>query len=184
MASDTLEVNLADLTQDISNVIKSVRMQIDGNSKSLAGLTTIAKSNLVAAVNELAARIDQAAQSGGATINDSAAGSSTTYSGNKIDANIATARASLKAEILGPDIAAAYDTLVELYNKMQSGDAADQAGIANLATALGSRLRFDEAQTLTAAQQAQARTNIGAQDASKIGDTSRDFVSIFRAGLV
>ena len=48
-----------------------------------------------------------------------------------------------------------------------------RAGCVNL------RVRFDAAQTLTDAEQLQARTNIGAVAASDVGNTDTDFVVIF-----
>lgn len=88
---------------------------------------------------------------------------------------IAAERASLKAEILG-SAGAAYDTLEELKAYADSGQAADQM-------ALAARVRFDAAQTLTAGQKAQARSNIDAYGAAEIGNPDTDFVAVFTAGL-
>lgn len=75
---------------------------------------------------------------------------------------------------------AALDTLAEL--------AAALGGDANFAstvtTGLSNRVRVDASQTLTAAQQLQARTNIGAVAAADIGNTETDFVSVFNAALL
>ena len=60
----------------------------------------------------------------------------------------------------------------------------DQTGIAALTAAIDKRVRFDAAQTLTAPEQLQARTNIGAVASTDIGDTSTDFVAIFEAQLI
>lgn len=54
----------------------------------------------------------------------------------------------------------ALDTWLELVAAIET----DQSGIAAINTALGFRLRFDAAQTLTALQKAQAITNLGASD--------------------
>jgi len=45
-------------------------------------------------------------------------------------------------------------------------------------------VRFDAAQTLTAPEQAQARSNIGAVAASDVGNTDTDFVVVFEGALV
>lgn len=71
-------------------------------------------------------------------------------------------------------------TLLELQQALQN----DQSGIAAITAAIGKRVRFDAAQTLTVAEQAQALANIGAVAASDIGDTATDFVAIFDAALV
>ena len=52
-----------------------------------------------------------------------------------------------------------------------------------MTTALGNRVRVDAAQSFTAPQQAQGRSNINAADATAVGDTSTDFVAAFNAGL-
>lgn len=54
----------------------------------------------------------------------------------------------------------ALDTWMELVDAIE----ADQASITSIMTALGNRVRFDAAQTLTALQKAQAIANIGASD--------------------
>jgi hypothetical protein len=53
-----------------------------------------------------------------------------------------------------------------------------------LLTAVNHRVRFDAAQTLTATEQAQARSNIGAVAAADVGDTDTDFVAIFEGALL
>lgn len=179
MASEVLEVNLADLTTEIASVIKGVRTLVNGNAADNAALTTTAKATLVAAINEVNSKLSSA----GATINDAAASTTTVYSSTKTVDLINSSRAELKNEILG-DASPAYDTLSELMALITSGDATDQTAIQNVVTALGNRVRFDAAQTLTAAQALQARTNIGAASAASVGNTSRDFVAVFRAGLV
>ena len=74
---------------------------------------------------------------------------------------------------------AAYDTLLEIANKLASDDTAT----AGMLTAINNRVRFDAAQTLTAPQQLQARTNIGAVASSDIGNTETNFVTTFEAAL-
>jgi hypothetical protein len=85
---------------------------------------------------------------------------------------------ALKADILG-GADAAYDTLVEIQQLLQSG----ASGLDALLAAVNLRVRFDGVQTLTEEEQAQARGNIGAASAAAIGDADTDFVAIFDAAL-
>lgn len=126
---------------------------------SLAALTTSEKSSLVAAINEVLAM----AQEAGA-IDDMAASASSTYSSSKIVSLLA----SLKSDLLG-GASAAYDTLKEIEQKLGSEDTA----INNLLTAVANRVSFADAQTLTAAQQLQACTNLG------VGDPATDFAAAY-----
>ncbi len=137
---------------------------------NLANLTTTDKSNLVAAINEL-----QAAVVSSAVIDDAHVAATTTYSSNKIVSLLD----ALKAEILG-GADAAYDTLVEIQQLLQNGT----SGLDALLTAVNNRVRFDAVQTLTAPEQAQARSNIGAVAASDVGNTDTDFVAVFEGALV
>ena len=136
---------------------------------TLASLSTTDKTSLVAAINELKGAIGAAT-----SIDDAQVGIATTYSSSKIVGLLD----ALKAEILG-GADAAYDTLLEIQQAIQSGD----GSIAALLDAVNKRVRFDAAQTLTAAEQAQARTNIGAVAAADVGDTAFDFVAAFEGAL-
>ncbi|CAJ0877604.1 hypothetical protein R1479_02370 [Ralstonia mannitolilytica] len=137
---------------------------------NLANLTTTDKSNLVAAINEL-----QAAVAASSAIDDAQISTSTTYSSSKI----VTLLDALKAEILG-GADAAYDTLVEIQQLLQNGT----SGLDALLAAVNNRVRFDAAQSLTVAEQLQARSNIGAVAASDVGNTDTDFVAVFEGALV
>ena len=137
---------------------------------SLATLSTTDKTNLVAAINELKTAVNAST-----SINDTQVTTTTTYSSSKIVSLLD----ALKNEILG-GADAAYDTLLELQQAIQ----ADQSGITALLDAVNKRVRYDAAQTLTVAEQAQARSNIGAAAASDVGDTTFDFVAAFEAALV
>ena len=137
---------------------------------NLANLTTTDKSNLVAAINELKAAVVSSA-----VIDDAHIAATTTYSSNKIVSLLD----ALKTEILG-GADAAYDTLVEIQQLLQNGT----SGLDALLTAVNNRVRFDAVQTLTAPEQAQARSNIGAVAASDVGNTDTDFVAVFEGALV
>lgn len=170
MATTTLEQNLADLTTRISTEMKQLHVFINGNAADLSGLTTTAKSNLVAALNELKAAI-----AGASGINDAALSTSTSYSSQK---TVDTITAAIAAVVDGAPTA--LNTLKELADKLASDDTALSA----ILTSLDNRVRVDAAQTFTDAQKTQGRANIGAQDAAAIGDPTRDLVAIFNAGLV
>ena len=136
---------------------------------NLANLTTTDKSNLVAAINELKAAVVSSA-----VIDDAHVAATTTYSSNKIVSLLD----ALKTEILG-GADAAYDTLVEIQQLLQNGT----SGLDALLAAVNNRVRFDAAQTLSAPEQAQARSNIGAVAVSDVGDTDTDFVAVFEGAL-
>ena len=137
---------------------------------NLANLTTTDKSNLVAAINELKAAVVSSSE-----IDDANIAISSTYSSSKI----VTLLDALKSEILG-GADAAYDTLLEIQQLLQNGT----TGLDALLAAVNNRMRFDAAQTLSAPEQAQARSNIGAVAASDVGDTNTDFVAVFEGALV
>lgn len=152
----TLEQRVLALAQAIGGDIKALKT----NTGALGSLSTTAKTSLVNAINEVFAM----AQSGGVQINDTAPSNSTTvaYSPNKITALIAAAVSG----ILG-GASAAYDTLQELQVLLQN----DSSSIAGLLTAVGNRVAYDAAQTLSAGQKLTACTNIG------VGNYDRDFAA-------
>ncbi len=137
---------------------------------NLANLTTTDKSSLVAAINELKAAVVSSA-----VIDDAQIAASTTYSSTKIVSLLD----ALKADILG-GADAAYDTLVEIQQLLQNGT----SGLDALLAAVNNRVRFDGVQSLTVAEQLQARSNIGAVAASDVGNTDTDFVAVFEGALV
>ncbi|POH63642.1 MULTISPECIES: hypothetical protein [Cryobacterium] len=171
----SLATNIQDLATRIGTEFKGVYSKIG----ALTGLTTTDKSSLVAAVNEVKASISGA----GAVIDDVTARTTTVYSSSKTDEQIATASAATKSEILG-GAGAAYDTLKELQDLMVADDSADQSFVTATNAALGNRVRFDSAQTLTAAEKLQATSNAGAATVLTVGDTTTDFVATFNTGLV
>lgn len=97
--------------------------------------------------------------------------------GATLTAAIAQSRAELKAEILG-GASAAYDTLLEIQQAIQS----DQSALTAFTTALGKRVRVDASQTFTAAEQGQARTNIGAVGVDDLG-VEVDYVAAATAAM-
>lgn len=163
-----LTIRLADLAIRVATECKSLRTLINGNAGNLTALTTAAKTNLVAAINELQAEIDAVAAGSGAQINDAGSSNSVTWSAQKIAAEITAARNDLTN-----GAATALDTLAEIAAAL--GNDANFAS--SMTTALGNRLRFDTAQVLNAAQRTQACDNLG------IGEPDTNFVTTFNAGL-
>ncbi|MDX1114799.1 hypothetical protein GOL31_23650 [Sinorhizobium medicae] len=170
----SLQTNLSNLATRIGNETKALRTLLNGNAADLTSLTTTAKTNLVAAVNELKAEI--AALGGGVTLNDASVSSGAAWSSQKISDELDL----LKDEILGPGVSAALDTLKEIGDALASND----SEIGTITTALANRVRFDAAQTLTAGEQLQARQNIGAVSTADVGDTTTNFVTVFETALV
>ena len=135
---------------------------------NLANLSTTDKSSLVAAINELQAAVASN------VIDDGQVATTSTYSSSKI----VTLLDALKAEILG-GADAAYDTLLEIQQLLQS----NTNGLDALLAAVNNRVRFDAAQALSAPEQAQARSNIGAVASVDVGNTDTDFVAVFEGAL-
>lgn len=166
----SLATNVTDLATRVATEAKALRTLLNGNAATNAALTTTAKGNLVAAINEVAAAV-----AGASGIDDNTTGTTTSWSSTKTAAEIAAATAAVIDSAPGT-----LDTLNELAAAL--GDDANFA--TTVTTALGNRVRFDAAQTLTAPQATQARANIGAASAADVGDTTTNFVTTFEAGLV
>lgn len=160
------ENNIRDLALRIStefNTIEALR----GNLSSLA---TTDKASLVAAINEVLTLANSMSQ-----INDGVTALDSTWSSTKVNNEISAAVANLVDG--APEV---LNTLSELATALTDND----ADIATILTGLSNRVRTDiNNQGLTATQQANARTNIGAPSAADIGDTNRDFVADFEGGL-
>lgn len=176
----TLQTRLQDLTTRIASECKSIRTLLNGNAADNSALITTAKSNLVAALNEVKAQANALQASSGAPIDDSSNASTTsTYSISKIKSELSSTAAAVKAELLG-GAGAAYDTLKELADLIQG----EQDAITAITTALSLRVRVDvNNQALTSTQQANARTNIGALSTVELGNPDTDLVSVFTTGL-
>lgn len=185
----TLESNVSTNTGDI--------VTIKNNITTLSGNI----STLETAISDIENELNSLA-----VINDTAASTTTTYSSTKIASEITAAKAAVKNEILG-GAGEAYDTLKELADLIE----ANGSSIETLETLAAGHVKYDAAQSLTTEQQAQARTNIGAADATtvntlsstvstntsnistlqtnlnslttNVGDTTTDFVEVFEKAL-
>ena len=167
----SLATNIQNLATRIGTEIKAV----NGRQGNLASLSTTAKGNLVAALNEVAASVGSA----GAPINDTAPSTLSVYSSSKTLAEIGSAVATAKAELLG-GAGTAYDTLKELQDLLVAKD----GDVAAITTALANRLRFDAAQPLSAPQKVQGNANLGSVSLVQSGDPETNYVTTFEAALI
>ena len=152
----------------------------------LSTLSTTAKTSIVAALNEQVKALDtlkdtvggnttaieaaqaeiaslKAAVESASNIDDTKAGTITTYSSSKIESEITAAKQAVKDDLLG-GAGAAYDTLKELADLITT----NQDAITALQTIAAGHVKFDAAQELTDDQKAQARTNIGAASSADV----------------
>lgn len=144
-------LKVTELATRIAQVIESHRVKIG----TLSALTTTQKSNLVASINEVVASVANAS-----SIDDGVTNTSKTWSSSKITSQIASA---ISTALEGEDLS-------DLASEITALAQADNGLISAVAT-----------QTLTTAQKAQARTNIGAVSEEDIGDTDTNFVTVFDA---
>lgn len=156
----SLETGIIALAEAVGADVKALNVKIG----DLTQLTTTAKNNLVAAINEAAA----SGGGGGAIIDDNAGAGDTAvvWSANK---TVTAIQAAVDALVDGAP--AALDTL----NKLAAALGNDENLAQTMITQINNRVRFDEAQVLTAEQQLTACTNIG------VGDPTRNFVADYEA---
>ena len=159
----SLITRIQDLATRISTECKALRTLINGNAADLSTLTTSAKGNLVAAINELNSAIGQAGQ-----VVDGEPSPDSAWSSSKTKQELEDLK-----DALTDGAGSALDTLKELADAIGS----DPNFANTVTTALGNRVRFDAAQSLTAPQKLQACQNIG------IGDPETNFVTAFNDGL-
>ena len=154
---------MAVLTQSINEgfaqitmLLKQVNTTLKGNQGDLTKLSTVDKTSLVNALNELKTTIDNKT-----SINDSQTTTANTWSATKISNEITTAITNL---INGADLSS--DTLKELADK-----------IAALAQMDNGLVSANQAQAFTEQQKLQARTNIDVYSKAEIGDINTNFVT-------
>lgn len=183
--------------QNLVDLVLAIR---DAQGQRTA-LTTTDKDSLVDAINEVVsslAALRQVVESK-TEIDDSVATATNVWSALKTTTKISESCAAVKNEILN-GAGSAYDTLKELADLITTNQSAIQA----LQTVAAGHVKYDGAQSLTAEQKAQARSNIGAPSAddvadakkagtdaaaaltaykAEIGDPHIDLVSIFNNGV-
>ena len=140
----------------ITTLLKQVNNTLKGNQGDLTKLSTADKTSLVNALNELKTTIDNKT-----SINDSQATTANTWSATKISNEITKAINTL---INGAD--SSSDDFKEVADK-----------IAALMQADNGLVSTSQAQTFTAAQKLQARSNIDVYSKAEIGDINTNFVT-------
>jgi hypothetical protein len=163
----SLSTNITNLATRVATEIKAVRTLVNNNAGDLSALTTTAKNNLVAAINELDAAIDSVDLT--ALIDDNATATTTTWSSTKIDSSIDAAVAALVDG--APEL---LDTLNELAAALGDDE--------NFATNIAQAIADAETDAVTAAN-AYTDAEILILEGA-IGDTTADYVATFEAGLV
>ena len=163
----SLETKIIALAQAIGADVKALKAS-DGD---LTSLSTTAKGNLVAAINELYTM----AASVGVTIDDGAGAGATAvaWSADKIVSEIAIARQGAKDDVIN-GAGAALNTLKELADALNN----DPNFAATIATDLANRVRYDAFQSLNTTQKLQACTNLG------IGDPEANFAAAYATAKV
>ena len=174
----SLELKIAALITAVGGDVKALTTKI-GDTTSL---TTTAKANLVAAINEVQAAV-ATLQAGSTTINDAAGNGdvNVTWSADKIHDEIVAAVTAAKNDLLG-GAGAALDTLKELADALNN----DATYATNIAAMLTKRLAVDAMQTFTNAEKLQGRENIGAasdtelqQLKTDLGNVDADLVALY-----
>lgn len=170
------------LNQRITALYAAIAVAINADRAamgSLAALDTAVKSDLVGAINEVFGIAQGAQNAVDGLIDDVTPALDKVFSSQEVVDRLV----ALKDEILG-GASPAYDTLLELQQALEATD------VTGLLTAIGNRVRFDEAQTLDSTQKQTARDNIGAASADdltalsdSIGDPDTDFAAAFNALL-
>jgi hypothetical protein len=174
----SLSTNVANLATRVATEIKAVRTLVNGNAADLAALTTTAKSNLVAAVNELDAAISAIDLTD--LISDETTATTTTWSSTKINSEVQGAVAALVDG--APEL---LDTLNELAAAL--GDDENFATSVSTSIAAAQTAAEAYADTVAAAAESAANSYTDAQVLAletAIGDTDTNFVTTFEAGLV
>lgn len=174
----TTEDRLRAFAQGVGLEFKNVIQKIGDTT----ALETVDKTNIVAAINEVLAKFNEA---GNAIIDDTAGNGvvDRVWSANKSYDAIVEAINQVKSDLINgaPE---ALDTFKELADAMAN----DTTFATSIAQSLGKRVRVDDVQTFTIAEKLQGRENIGAaSDAdltdlkNAIGATDVDYVAIFQA---
>lgn len=188
----SLATNVSNLATRIATEVKALRTLINGNAADLSSLTTTAKTNLVAAINEINA-------SAGASIDDATTSTSKVWSSNKTNSEISNAVSALVAS--SPTT---LDTLNELAAAINNDasfavtiadsiatKAADSAvvkltgaqTVAGIKTFSSAPVVPDASFAIAAVNGLQTALDAKATSAN-VGDTTTNFVTTFEAGLV
>ena len=151
----TQQQRITELAQAIAQDIRELK----STQGLLDSLSTTSKASLVDAINELYLSISSASD-----IDDNTEDANSTWSSSKIRESINSAISEL---VNGSG--SALDTLKELADALGS----DANFAATIAEQMGKRVRVDESQMFSTAEQLTACTNIG------IGDPDTDLLAVY-----
>lgn len=179
MANST---NVELLAQAIGGDLGLVWSLLNGKANDLTALTTTQKSTVVTALNSLKSEVDSIIAAGNYTDAQAdarvqaAKGNFTTPSATEWGStqDIATKMAAdIQAAVDGVVNGApgTLDTLSEIATALNDNDSV----VNNILAALGKRVRVDQAQSFSAAEQLQGNQNLG------LGDPTTDFVAAYNA---
>jgi len=197
----SLATNVSNLATRVATEVKGLRTLVNGNVADLSALDTTVKTNLVAAINELKAALDDIDVTAQvqALIDDVTVSTTKVWSSSKTSAEIDAAVASLV-----DGAPALLDTLNELAAAL--GDDANFAS--TVTTALGLKaadadvVKLTGAQTVAGVKTFSSAPSVpdasfaiakvsglqtaldGKASTTDVGDTTTNFVTTFESGLV
>ena len=194
----SLATNITNLATRVATEVKALRTLINGNGADLSALNTTAKSNLVAAINELVAAVGGA----GATIDDGQISTLTVWSSDKTDDEIDDRISTAITELLGA-APAELDTLKEIADKLADNDDVVASLVSQIATKADDNVvvklsgnqtiagikTFSSAPVVPDDSFAIAKVSglsaalSGKVETSDLGDPDTNFVTVFEAGL-
>lgn len=191
----SLATNVTNLATRVATEAKALRTLINGNAADLSALTTTAKTNLVAAINELQGSISGA----GASINDATTTTSSVWSSSKTNTAIGAAVTALVdaspgtldtlnelAAALGDDPAFATTITTLIGTKANDADVVHDTGnetIAGIKTFSSAPVVPDASFAIGKVSGLQAALDAKASS-TDVGDTTTNFVTTFESGLV
>jgi len=174
----SLSTNVANLATRVATEVKAIRTLVNGNVADLSGLTTTAKANLVAAVNELDSAINAIDLTD--LIDDTVTASTTTWSSTKINSEVQGAVAALVDG--APEL---LDTLNELAAAINDDEDFVTTITGQISAAQTAAQNYADSVAQTAETNANNYTDGEITTLENaIGDTDSDYVATFEAGLV
>ena len=126
--------NLTEFAQAVGNDVKTININVG----AISGLSTVAKDNIVAAINELVTKL-QNLQAGSGGLSES-----------EVDGKISAAISAFESKITGGALAAELDTLKEIADKIAEIVTKDSVQDALLLTLNGLSTRVQALETVEA----------------------------------
>lgn len=175
----TTDANIQSGFQALVTGVNNVKALVGSGGTPLTALTTTEKANLVGAMNELKASIDNVASTAGAQIDDATSATTSVWSSDKISVELAAStQNAINAIVNGAP--SAKDTLTELITFIE----ANEGSIVTMLNEQAKRIAVNSAQSFTAAEKIQGNANLGSVSIADFGATSTDYAAIVNAGLV